>query len=444
MRKKKFAFFAIMAFIISFIILNIIILKIEERQYIKENERIEYIVNYQIGKIQSTIDKYLNNADLWANFVVENKGNIDDFYKIAELFYEDDPIVRSIQLAPNGVVTQIYPKKGNEGGYVDLFADPLRRKEAEYAKKTGKMTVSGPVNLYQGGTGLIARKPIYLENSSGEKEFWGFSIVILNTEEIFKLLQIDNIEKEGYEYKLWKINRNNKEKQIILESTNKPFDKPTQISFEVYNSKWTFSIESKNEIGQRLNYIYSVSLAMLASILSGLVVWLWLKIKQQNKMLMRYSYQDSLTSLYNQRKLFTILEQYKKENRVFGIIYLDLDGFKAINDTYGHDIGDKFLYETATRLEQSINDIGLAFRIGGDEFVVVIQGEYEKKFYKNIIKKISEAFKEDVIFGDIKLDIKGSFGFARFPQDTTDIEELVKKADKEMYEIKKGKKTDKR
>lgn len=429
-----------MSFIISFIILNIIILKIEKRKYIKENERIEYIANYQIGKIQSTIDKYLNNADLWGNFVVENKQNIDYFYEIAEIFYKYDPIVRSIQLAPNGVVTHIYPQKGNEGGYVDLFSDPLRRKEAEYAKKTGKMTVSGPVNLYQGGTGLIARKPIYIENSSGKKEFWGFSIVILNTEEIFKLLKIDNIEKEGYEYKLWKIDPNTNKKQIILESTNKPFDKPTQISFEVYNSKWTFSLESKNEIGQRLNYIYSVSLATLASILIGLVVWLWLKINQQNKMLTRYSYEDSLTRLYNQRKLFTILARYEKENRVFGIIYIDLDGFKAINDTYGHDIGDKFLYETATRLEQSIKGIGLAFRIGGDEFVVVIKGDYEKQFYKDTIKKISKAFKEDIVFDNIKLNIKGSFGFARFPQDTTNIEELIKKADKEMYEIKRGKK----
>lgn len=444
MRKKRFVFFAIMAFIISFIIFNIIILKIEKRQYIKENERIEYIINYQIGKIQSTIDKYLNYTDLWANFIIENKGSIGDFYKLTELFYEADPIVRSIQLAPNGVVTHMYPIKGNENGYVDLFSDPMRKKEAEYAKKTGKMTVTGPLNLYQGGTGLIARKPIFLEDISGKKEFWGFSIVVLNTKEMFKSLSIENIEKEGYEYKLWKINPNTKKKQIILESTNKSFDKPIEISFDVYNSRWTFSVESKNEIMQRVNYIYSVTLAIIASVLIGLVVWLGLKLKQQNKILTRYSYQDSLTSLYNQRKLFTILAQYEKENRHFGIIYLDLDGFKLINDTYGHDVGDKFLSETATRLEQSIKDIGLAFRIGGDEFVVVIKGEHEKKFFKNIIKVMLEAFKEDVLIDDIKLNIKGSFGFARFPQDATDIESLIKKADKEMYEIKRGKKTNKR
>lgn len=440
MKKKRLTFFAIMAFIISFIIINGTILIIERRRYVKENERIEYIINYQIEKIQAVIDKYLNNAELWANFVVENKGNVDEFYKIAQLFYEDHSVMMSIQLAPNGIVTYMYPIKGNEGGAINLFKDPLRKKDAEYARRTGKMTVSGPINLYQGGTGLIARKPIYLENSSGETSFWGFSIVILNTEELFKSLQIDNIEKEGYDYKLWKINSNTKKKQVILQSTKTPFKDPIEISFRIYNSKWTFSVVSQDAATEAISYIYYVILATLVSILIALVVWLGLKLNEQNKVLMTYSYQDSLTSLYNQRKLFAILSQYEKENKNFGIIYLDLDGFKMINDTYGHDIGDKFLYETAKRLKKSIEGVGLAFRLGGDEFVAMIPDRYEEKFYEDLTRKIIEDFKEDVVFDNIKLNIKGSFGFARFPQDASDAQSLIKKADSKMYKIKRSKK----
>lgn len=440
MKKKRLTFFAIMAFIISFIIINGTILIIERRRYVKENERIEYIINYQIEKIQAVIDKYLNNAELWANFVVENKGNVDEFYKIAQLFYEDHSVMMSIQLAPNGIVTYMYPIKGNEGGAINLFKDPLRKKDAEYARRTGKMTVSGPINLYQGGTGLIARKPIYLKNSSGETSFWGFSIVILNTEELFKSLQIDNIEKEGYDYKLWKINSNTKKKQVILQSTKTPFKDPIEISFRIYNSKWTFSVVSQDAATEAISYIYYVILATLVSILIALVVWLGLKLNEQNKVLMTYSYQDSLTSLYNQRKLFAILSQYEKENKNFGIIYLDLDGFKMINDTYGHDIGDKFLYETAKRLKKSVEGVGLAFRLGGDEFVAMIPDRYEEKFYEDLTRKIIEDFKEDVVFDNIKLNIKGSFGFARFPQDASDAQSLIKKADSKMYKIKRSKK----
>ncbi|MDB2010708.1 CHASE domain-containing protein [[Clostridium] symbiosum] len=94
-------------------------------------------------------------------------------YRKAERLYEHAPAIRSLQLAPDGIVTYVYPLEGNENAFGSLFDHPERRAEAEYARDTGKMTLSGPYGLSQGGLGLVARKPIYLDNEGREHTFWG-------------------------------------------------------------------------------------------------------------------------------------------------------------------------------------------------------------------------------------------------------------------------------
>jgi diguanylate cyclase (GGDEF)-like protein len=112
---------------------------------------------------------------------------------------------------------------------------------------------------------------------------------------------------------------------------------------------------------------------------------------------------------------------------------MDLNDFKMVNDTYGHDTGDALLNIVAKRLQNSIREKDRAFRIGGDEFVVVIHGTHDKKFYEGVIARMRQNVARDVVVGEITLKVSISAGYARCPEDGTKFEDVVKKADDAMY-----------
>ena len=145
---------------------------------------------------------------------------------------------------------------------------------------------------------------------------------------------------------------------------------------------------------------------------------------------------DDLTGLYNRRFFEFILDKYNIEDKDIekGIIFIDLDNFKPINDGYGHHIGDKVLQTVAKTIENSIRDIDYSFRIGGDEFVVLIFSN------KEVLKIVANRLFENI--NNINIDeikIECSIGYAHYPTDSKDFSEVIKIADKRMYENKKTK-----
>lgn len=148
---------------------------------------------------------------------------------------------------------------------------------------------------------------------------------------------------------------------------------------------------------------------------------------------------DELTGLYNRRFFEFILDKYKIEDKEIekGLIFIDLDDFKPINDKYGHHIGDKVLQIVAKTIEDSIRrDMDYSFRIGGDEFVILIFSN------KEIVKKVANRLFEKINNIDIDgIKVKCSIGYAHYPTDSEDFNEVIKIADKRMYENKKKKKT---
>lgn len=94
--------------------------------------------------------------------------------------------VQSIQIAPDGVVTEIYPAEGNEAGKIDLLHDENRGEICRYGRDNNCVTMQGPFDLKQGGLGIAVRYPVYLEAADGNPVFWGFTIVIIRVPEILK------------------------------------------------------------------------------------------------------------------------------------------------------------------------------------------------------------------------------------------------------------------
>jgi diguanylate cyclase (GGDEF)-like protein len=145
---------------------------------------------------------------------------------------------------------------------------------------------------------------------------------------------------------------------------------------------------------------------------------------------------DEMTGLYNKRFFEFIIDKYKKNEIETGLIFIDLDDFKILNDNYGHLFGDKVIKKTAEIIKNSIRDIDFAFRFGGDEFVIIVVAK------QNVLLKIVNRIKEKInetIIGDIKL--QASIGYAHFPTEG-DIQTVIDLADKRMYEEKRIKKKD--
>lgn len=439
MKGKRLILTAFLVFCVAFLCFGALIYLRHYNKYLQERERVQYITDSQVSRLQSTLTRYFNNTRILEMLVIEEKGEIRDFEKIASVLFNADPALRSIQLAPNGVVTQVYPLKGNEGAFVDLFKDPNRKVEAEYARDTGEMTLSGPFELYQGGMGLVARRPVYLESEEGTPKFWGFTIVTVNVPEIFETAKLDKMQQVGYQYKLWRTDPKSDSIQIISESSADALKSPIQISFEVPNGTWNFCVMPSKGWVDKYELVWNIVIALVGAALIAWIAWLLLYLTKQKNLLSELSYQDSLTKLYNSRSLLRMLQQCQAENRTFGLIYLDLDRFKQINDTYGHDVGDNVLVTAAEKIQKCIGALNTAFRVGGDEFIVLLPNSHEPEYYEKIISKITQSFHTGISLDNYTILIDASFGFAQYPNDASDVEELVRKADENMYECKKSK-----
>ena len=177
----------------------------------------------------------------------------------------------------------------------------------------------------------------------------------------------------------------------------------------------------------------AAAIAMIISALAAMFMYAYMNMKSNAKELEVLSYRDALTNLYNPRSYHEHMDELSAKKLPFGIIYMDLNDFKMVNDTYGHDTGDALLNITAKRLKNSIREKDRAFRIGGDEFVVVIHGTHDKKFYEGVISRMRQNVARDVVIGDINLKVSISAGYARCPEDGTKLEDVIKKADEAMY-----------
>lgn len=164
---------------------------------------------------------------------------------------------------------------------------------------------------------------------------------------------------------------------------------------------------------------------------------------QESKDAAQAAYIDALTGLGNRHKFNKVINKMvKDENTKFALCFLDLDDFKHINDNMGHDAGDELLIELGKRLVDGVSDHGQVFRLGGDEYALIITGADSKLEVETIVKRVQRNVARPVDIRGNKVNLEYSLGVAMFPEDTTDAVQLVNFADSAMYHIKESGKSD--
>lgn len=163
--------------------------------------------------------------------------------------------------------------------------------------------------------------------------------------------------------------------------------------------------------------------------------------KLSEEMIWKQANFDSLTDLPN-RNMFhdRLAQEISKSSRAelpLALLLIDLDQFKEVNDTLGHDVGDLLLQEAARRISSCVRESDTVARLGGDEFTIILSGLHDKHKVDDIASKIIERLSEEYHIRGEVIHISGSIGITLYPNDTTDIDNLIKNADQAMYAAKK-------
>ncbi|HEX7048145.1 MAG TPA: EAL domain-containing protein [Gammaproteobacteria bacterium] len=169
------------------------------------------------------------------------------------------------------------------------------------------------------------------------------------------------------------------------------------------------------------------------------------RIRAQEK-LEYMAHHDAVTGLPNRVLLLDRVSQAlaraQRDNRAVAVLFIDLDGFKAINDTVGHHFGDRFLGEVAARLQNTVRDEDTVARLGGDEFGIVLEGMNSMTDISKVARKLIRDLASPFLLDGRDMYVTGSIGIARYPTDGADVHSLLRKADSAMYRAKQvGKNT---
>jgi diguanylate cyclase (GGDEF)-like protein/PAS domain S-box-containing protein len=163
-------------------------------------------------------------------------------------------------------------------------------------------------------------------------------------------------------------------------------------------------------------------------------------LKMHQEQLENIAHYDVLTNLPNRSlladRLSQAMLQCKRHEKSLAVVFLDLDGFKYVNDTYGHGVGDELLIALSVRMRKALRESDSLARIGGDEFVAVLAGLVNVEDCEPVLDKLLLAVSEPITLGDIVLNVSASIGVTLYPQDNVDADLLMRHADQAMYVAK--------
>ena len=404
-------------------------------------ERAEFIAESVADRIEAEIQRRDYITRMLEIEVSGSKDGItpEKFAITADEVFNDYMDIVDITLAPGGIVSYKYPLDNGIAEREDLFSDGVDGIYADYSKMSGLGIIMAPVTLSDGSYGIILRRPIYMGEVS-EENFWGFASVKLNLSSFLSDVNIRALVDGGYEYKLLGDNPITGENRMIMEYSEKELASPVSSMINtVGGGYWTLLISPTSSWMNLYEIIGALAIAVVISVLAALAAAAYVSMKAYSKELEVLSYRDALTNINNNRSYQEHMEELSKKKLPYGLIFMDLNDFKQVNDTYGHEAGDTLLNIVAKRLQNSIREKDKAFRIGGDEFVVVIHGTHDKQFYEGVIERMRHNVARDVTLNNgIILKVSISAGFARCPEDGAKFEDVVKKADDAMYHNKRA------
>ena len=236
----------------------------------------KYMAQITEKRVRARLDQYSMLSALLGNYISAGE-NLDEntFSELAEKIPNEDGVIKAFELAPEGIVTDIYPKQGNEGAFgLDMLQEHERKKDAILARDSGKYTLGGPYQLKQGGTGALLFNPVYQDNNSEQGEFWGFVILVIDWERFIGEINLDYLSDADFCYRIWTYDRGSSDKIILAESQDNMSDNILTVECAVPNNTWYFDIIPSEGWSPRSYWIMCIVISYVFSLLIATVFYL--------------------------------------------------------------------------------------------------------------------------------------------------------------------------
>ena len=430
---KKKTLVPLIVFLLGICLTGVIVYKTDTHEKAQRHVTAQLNASTYGEDIKNKITNGIEITDALKQVLISEDGEIHQFDTIAENLISDS--IESVQLAPDGVVTDIYPAEGNEAGKIDLLHDKDRGKISCYARDNHTIITQGPFELKQGSCGIAVRNPVYLKDEGGQEYFWGFTIVILRVPDIFSD-SIRALTNFGYEYSLSKTDTPWSDTYKVVYQSDGQMAHPVSYAFTIGKENWRFEVTPKS--GWRNTRLIAIVSGVFTAIvlLLSVLTRVWLVSKENKNKFQILAHTDALTDIYNRYGFDALAERIiaKNPNAHFVAALLDIDDFKLINDIYGHAYGDRALKSLADSMKSFFPSDALLGRNGGDEFCILLPN-HTCEDVKELLRKFTMTPKTFSCKGK-EHPFYISLGYAEYPTSASSRSQLIRCADAALYAIK--------
>ncbi|MDN7144221.1 EAL domain-containing protein [Pseudomonas sp. JQ170] len=371
----------------------------------------------------------------------------EHFHDMARQAIASVPHIRHISIAPGDVVADVYPLRGNQSLVgVDYRHLPEQYPLLQRAREHYSPVLAGPLQLYQGGRGLIYRRPVFLKGHKGVKLYWGNVSIVADIDRLLSAAGLDL--DPGFELALRGADGQGAVGGMIWGDPLLFERHPVTVNVDVPGGLWQLAASPLG--GWPSMSLFASPLFLFALTCTGLFSLFVAQLnrsnhlinvrnrelKQSQAQLERLAHYDAITGLPNRLLFQQRLCSALVETESLAVLLLDIDGFKQVNDSLGHHMGDLLLQQATARFAQMIDPGDCVCRLGGDEFAFFLAGSEASCVarVRAVLQTLQQPFE---LNGNTAL-VTGSIGLAWYPVHGHSDDELLRHADTAMYAAKES------
>jgi diguanylate cyclase (GGDEF)-like protein len=361
-----------------------------------------------------------------------------EFNRFAQEILRDGREVRNISLAPNNVLTWIYPLQGNEAAIgLRYLENPAQAEVVRRVMETRQAAVAGPIDLLQGGRAFISRSPIFTTLRDGSTRYWGLASVVIDADALLANAGLKGTSTST-RYAMRGKDGTGAQGEVFLGDQSLFHTYPVLLTIELPGGAWQLAAVPEGGWlnGNRRINRYRLPGIALALLFSGLIAVLLMEREREKHLALH----DPLTGLPNRLffdlRLEHAVEAARRHKRSFALLYLDLDDFKPVNDKLGHKAGDHVLIVTGRRLRETLRRVDTVARIGGDEFMIILEDVPAAQEAVQVAEKLIANLRVPMLVPGGHVTVGASVGISFYPTDGATPDHLIRAADRAMYQAK--------
>lgn len=380
---------------------------------------------------------------LAVDLVIREGMTTAQFYSIAAELSKDNPPQSDLSLAPNFIVRDVYPVKDNQHLIgLNLLLDPEQKIAVYRSIQLDNAVLAGPYKIAQGGEVVVCRMPVWIRKE-GVPRLWGAVSIALDYQDLMDEAGVARIQQD-LDITIRGRDASGPAGTFFFGDESLIIKDAVRVPVFVPGGSWLISAQPKKGFGAEPWWLTTAGIiGLLVSIFFALASYRILFDRSRIRYLADH---DPLTLLPNRRQalsdLHKLMQRSDRSGQPFAVLSIDLDGFKPVNDQYGHDAGDEVLKTIAKRLLGAVRSGDTVARMGGDEFIVLIDDPRadDADHLLDYATRMREIVSMPInVLQGVLVDVGASIGVAAYPSHALKVADLMREADQAMYRAKREK-----